>query len=160
VDVPGALDLGNHDHLEPVADLGDELREVVEHPGALEAVHARPERGVAQVGVAGHLDQAAAGRLLAVHRHGVLEVAEQDVGLARDVGRLRGHLLVREVEEVDHPRGLERDLPERLGRAHGQRLEEVTGVSHRPLNLSFAPCRTCSFSATTPSASASRPRSR
>ena len=94
--------------------------------------------------------------LLAIHRHGVLEVAEQDVGLPRDVGRLGGHLLVREVEEMDHPRGLEGDLAERLGGVDRERLEEVTWVSHRPVNLSFARCPTCSFSATTRSASASR----
>ena len=80
--------------------------------------------------------------------------------LARDVGGLGGHLLVREVEEVDHPRGLERDLAERLGGADCERLEEVAWVSHRLVNLSFAPCRTCSFSVTTPSASASPRRCR
>ena len=89
--------------------------------------------------VARDVDQALARRLLAIDRHGVLEVAEQDVGLARDVGRLGGHLLVREVEEMDHPRGLEGDLAERLRRVDRERLEEVTWVSHRPLNLSFAP---------------------
>ena len=45
-------------------------------------------------------------------------------------GSLGDHLLVGEVEEVDHPRGRERDLAERLGRADGEGLEEVAGVSH------------------------------
>src|ERR1700709_6459 len=43
----------------------------------------------------------AAGRLLAVDRHRVLQVAEQDVRLLRDRGRLGDHLRVREVEEMD-----------------------------------------------------------
>ena len=34
VDVPGALDLGQHDDVELVADRADDLDHVVEHPGA------------------------------------------------------------------------------------------------------------------------------
>ena len=68
--------------------------------------------------------------LLAVDRDRVLEVAEQDVGLRRDVGGLGHHLLVGEVQEVDHPRGPQRDLGQRGGRSDGQRLEEVAGVAH------------------------------
>ena len=37
VDVPRPLDLGDHDHVEPVADLGHELGDVVEHPRATRA---------------------------------------------------------------------------------------------------------------------------
>jgi hypothetical protein len=130
VDVPGALDLGHHDHVQLVPDLRDQLGDVIEHPGALQAVHARPERGLAEVGVTGRVDQPSARGLLAIDGHGVLEVAEQDVGLGGDLGGLGGHLLVREVEEVDHPRGREGDLAERLRRLHGERLEEVTWVAH------------------------------
>ena len=81
VDVPGALDLRDHDHLELVADLGDEREEVVEHPRALERVDPGPQRGVAEVGLLRDLDEAVARGLLAVDRDRVLEVAEQDVGL-------------------------------------------------------------------------------
>ena len=35
VDVPGALDLRQHDHVELVAGGGDDLDDVVEHPGQL-----------------------------------------------------------------------------------------------------------------------------
>ena len=129
VDVPGALDLGHHHDLELVADLADQRGQVVEHPGALQRVDPRPERGLAEVGLGRGLDQAGARRLLAVDRDRVLEVAEQDVGLLRDGGRLGDHLLVREVEEVDHPRRLDGDLAQRLGGADRQRLEEVSGVS-------------------------------
>ena len=134
VDVPGALDLRDHHDLELVADLADHLREVVEHPRRLERVHARPQRRLAEVHLAPDADQALARGLLAVDRHGVLEVAEQDVGLGGDVGRLGDHLLVREVEEVDHPRRLERDLGERFGRPDGEGLEEVTGIAHERLS--------------------------
>ena len=130
VDVPRPLDLGHHHDLEPVADLAHDLGQVVEHPGALERVDARPQRGVAEVHLAADADQPLARGHLAVHRHGVLEVPEQDVDLRRDLGRLRHHLLVREVEEVDHPRRLDRDLPQRLRRADGEGLEEVSWVAH------------------------------
>ena len=130
VDVPGPLDLRDHDHLELVADLGDELGEVVEAPGTLELVHPGPELGVAEVDLPGDLDQALAGRDLPVDRDGVLEVAEQDVGLLDHVRDLGAHLLVGRVEEMDHPRGLEGDLVRRFRRPDRQRLEEVSWVSH------------------------------
>ena len=141
VDVPRALDLGDHDHVELVADLGDELGEVVEHPGAVEAVDARPELRVAEVDLLADLDQPLARGDLAVGRDRVLEVAEQDVGLLRHVGHLRRHLLVRGVEEMDHPRGLERDLAWRVRRADRQGLEEVAGVPHGAREISPASCR-------------------
>ena len=49
MDVPGALDLRDHHHVEPVADRGDQLGQVVEHPRALERVHARPELRLAEL---------------------------------------------------------------------------------------------------------------
>ena len=85
VDVPRPLDLRDHDHLELVADLGDELGEVVEHPGAVEAVDPRPELGVAEVGLLADPDQPFPRRDLAVDGDRVLEVPEQDVGLLRHV---------------------------------------------------------------------------
>ena len=70
--------------VELVADLGDQRGQVVEHPGAVEAVDAGPELGVlAEVRRAGDLDQALAGGLLVVGLDRVLEVAEQDVDAAR-----------------------------------------------------------------------------
>ena len=103
VDVPRPLDLGDHHHVELVADLGDDLGDVVEHPRRLERVDASPQLGLAQVDVATDPEQALTRGLLAVDRHGVLEVAEQDVDGRGDVRHLGDHLLVREVEEVDHP---------------------------------------------------------
>src|SRR5687768_9868044 len=131
VDVPWSLDLRDHDHVELVPDLGDDLGQVVEHPRRLERVDARPELRLAKLHLAADLDQAIARRHLPVHGDRVLEVAEQDVDGRRDVGDLRDHLLVREVEEVDHPRGLEGDLADRLRRLDRKRLEEISGASHR-----------------------------
>jgi hypothetical protein len=130
VDVPRPLDLGHHDHLELVADLGHESQEVIERPGALERVDAGPERGIPEVGRLGDLDQALASRLLSVGGDRVLQFAEQDVRLRGHLRNLGGHLLVRGVEEVDHPRGLDRDLDRRLGGADGERMCELARVSH------------------------------
>ena len=130
VDVPGPLDLGDHDHLELVADLGHQAKQVVEHPRALERVDPCPERRVAEVGRLRDLDQPLASRLLAVGRDRVLEVAQQDVRLGGHLGHLGRHLLVRGVEEVDHPRGLDRDLGGRLGGADGERISELAWISH------------------------------
>src|SRR5439155_937070 len=52
VDVPRPLDLGDHDHLEPAADLAHQPHDVVEEPRAVEAVDARPERRVAELDLA------------------------------------------------------------------------------------------------------------
>jgi hypothetical protein len=140
VDVPGALDLGDHDHVELVADLADDLGQVVEDPGRLERVHAGPELGLAEVHLAADADQALARGLLALDRDRVLEVAEQDVDLRGQVGRLGDHLLVREVEEVDHPRRQERDFANGLRGIDGERLEEVSGVAHTPRILGVRHC--------------------
>src|SRR4051794_8238269 len=130
VDVPRALDLGDHDDLEPVADLGHERRYVVERPRRLERVHARPQGAIAEVDRAADADEALARGNLAVDRNGVLEVAEQDVAARGEVGQLAGHLLVARVEEVDHPRRLERDLRDRRRGADGEGLREVAGIAH------------------------------
>ena len=106
-----------------------DLGQVVQHPWRLERVHARPQRRLAHIHLAPHLDQPGAGRLLAVHRHGVLEVAEQNVHRWRDIRHLCNHFLVREVEEVDHSGRLEGDLTRRLGRADREGLVEGSGVA-------------------------------
>ena len=131
MDVPRAFDLGNHDHVELVADLADERGEVVEDPRGLQRVDAGPQLGVAEVELLADLHEPGAGRFLIVGGDGVLEIAENDVRLGDRVGQLSDHLLVRGVEEMDHPRRREWDLPERLGGAGGKGFEEISWASHR-----------------------------
>ena len=130
VDVPRALDLGDHHDLELVADVRHQFGDVVEHPWRGELVDAGPKSGFAEVHLAPDADQARARGLLFVHRHRVLEIAQQDVDLGRELGSLGDHFLVGEVHEVDHPRGLERDLARGLRRVDGQGLVEVAGAAH------------------------------
>ena len=130
VDVPGALHLGDHHHVELGPDLGDDRGDVVEHPWRLEPVDAGPKLRFPELDVAPDLHQAGAGRLLAVDRHGVLQIAEHDVHRGRDVGHLGEHLLVGEVEEMDHARGPDGDLPHGFGGVDREGLEEGAGVAH------------------------------
>ena len=139
VDVPRALDLRDHHDLELVADLGHQRRQIVERPWRLEAVDPGPERRRAEVDLLADPDQPLARRQLAVDGHGVLEVAEQNVGLSGEVGQLGGHLLVARIEEMDHPRRLDRDLEDRRRRADRKRLSEVAGVSHGLFSWSGGP---------------------
>ena len=74
VDVLGALDLGDHDHVEPLADLGDRGGEVVERPRRVERVDPGPQLRVVVVPRLADLDQAGARRLLVARRDAVLEV--------------------------------------------------------------------------------------
>jgi hypothetical protein len=94
VDVLGALDLRDHDDVELVADLGDEGREVVEHPRRVEAVDPRPELGVAEVGALATFTRPARAFSLFGRpgsRPRGCRAGRRPWG---DVGQLRHHLLV------------------------------------------------------------------
>ena len=130
VDILGPLDLGDHDHVEGVADLGDGGDDVVEPPRRVERVDPRPELGVAVAPRLADLDQAGPRRLLLGRRDGILEVGQQDVDGRRDRRHLGHHLRVLRRQEVDHPRRPHRDLPQRFGGADGQRPEEVLRGTH------------------------------
>ena len=130
VDVLGPFDLGDHHHVELVADLGHERDQIVEAPRRIEAVDPRPQLCLAEVDVVGCLHEAGACRLLVAGRDRVFEVAEQHVDGGRDVGKLGDHLGVLRREEVDHPARPERDVAQRFGRADGERSEEVLRAAH------------------------------
>ena len=49
MDVPGAFDLRQHDDVELLADGGDDLGNIVEHPRRIERVDARPQSGLAEI---------------------------------------------------------------------------------------------------------------
>ena len=143
VNVPGAFDLGDHDDVDLVADLGDDLGEIVEDPGGLERVDPRPQLSVAELHLAPDPEQAFARGDLPVDGDGILEVAEQDVDRRGDVRHLGDHLLVGEVEKVNHPRGPERDVAHRLRGADGQRVEEGSRVAHLPNATGAVRMRAC-----------------
>ncbi len=129
-DVGRTLDLRDHDHVEPVSDLGDQRDQVVQRPRRVEAVHPRPERRGPDVLLASDLDQPLARGDLVARLDSVLEVSDQHISLGRQVRDLGRHLRVARVEEVDHPRRPGRYLAERLRRAERQRREEVLRGTH------------------------------
>ena len=147
MNVPVALDLGDHHHVELVADLADEPRHIVDEPGRIERVDARPKSGRAEIGRLRHRDQAVPGRLFRVDRNRILEIAKDDVDLADQFGRLRAHLLVVRRYEMDHalkPRG---QLEQRARRPDRQRIEIPTGSFHqrrrRPIQSRYGIGRFC-----------------
>ncbi len=124
MNVPGALDLGQHDDVELVADRGDNVGNVVERPGRVERVDARPQPGGAELGRLGHGDEAFARGLLGVGRDRVLEIAEHHVDLAHQLRHLGGDLLDVRRHEMDHALKLDRQLAQGRRRADGEGLIE------------------------------------
>ncbi len=103
MDVPGAVDLGQHDDVELVADPGDDLQHVIQRPGAVQRIDAGPQRGGAEIGRRRHLDEAAPSGLLGVGRNRIFKIAEQHVHLGRDIGGAGADLLDMGRDEMDHP---------------------------------------------------------
>ena len=108
MDVPRPLDLRQHDDVELVANGRNDLGNIVERPGRVQAIHAGPQAGVAEVEFLAHLDEALARRFLGVGGNGVLEIAQNHVdrlghvaGLGADFFQMRRH----EMDHALHPHG-------------------------------------------------------
>ena len=123
MDVPVALDLGDHDDVELVADLADKPRHVVEKPGRVQRIDAHPQARRAEIGRLRHGDQPIARGDLGFNGDRVLEIAEHDIDLARELARFRPHLLVVRRHEMDHALEPRRQLEKRTRRADRERLE-------------------------------------
>ena len=130
MDVPGAFDLGNHHHVELVADGADDFGDIVQNPRTVECVDPRPQAGFAHVQASGHVDEAAARRILRIGGNRVLQIAEQHVHPADEIGKLAPHLLILGREEMDHPFGTHRQFTQRFRGAGGERLVEMGGQLH------------------------------
>ncbi len=131
MDVPRPLDLGQHHHVELVADGGDDLDDVVERPGRIERVDPRPQPGAAEVVRLGHGDEALPRRRLGIDGDGVLEIAEHDVDLADQLRHLLAYLLDMRRHEMDHPLQPDRQVAQRRRRADRERFEELPWKLHR-----------------------------
>ena len=102
MDVPRAFDFRQHDDINLVAGVCDDLGDVVEHPRRVQAVDARPQSCGAEIKVARHGDEAFARGFLFANRDRVLEIAEHDIDLRNRVLQLGADLLVVGRDEVDH----------------------------------------------------------
>ena len=132
VDIPGSFDLGQHDHVEPLAHRADDLDHVVEYPRRVECVDARPQAGCAEVIGFCHRDETCPRRLLGIGRDCVLQIAEHYVDLCDQLRHLGAHFLDMRRHEMDHAFKLDRQLAQRRWRADRQRLEEVARELHLP----------------------------
>ena len=143
-----------------IADLCDQCHQVVEHPGRLQRVHPRPQRRVAEVDLAPDRDQPGARGLLAIGRDRVLQIAQQDVRRSGHIRQPGEHLLVRGIEEMDHPRGGHGDLAQRRARRPPAARSRSEGCASPPSWRSMSPVDTDGptreASARTPTAAISR----
>ena len=128
VDVPRPLDLGQHDDVELGAGGRHDLQDVVERPGRIEGVDARPQAGGAVIVRVGHLDEAAPRRDLGVGGNGVLEVAQHHVDLGDQIAEPSADLLVVRRDEMDHALQPHRQLAVGFGGADGKGAKCLAGV--------------------------------
>ena len=135
VNVPRTFDLRDHEHVELVAGVANDLVQVVQEPRAVEAVHANPQRRVTEVDAVGCLDESSSRRFLRLHGNCILEVAAQHVHLLHGLRKLGADLLQMRREEVDHTFGAYRYLTQRLRCADGERLVEVRGQLHVGISM-------------------------
>ena len=119
MDVLGALNFGNHDHVELVADRRNESKQVIKNPRRIKAVDSSPQLGVTKLGGLGNRDEPVARGFFAVGGDCVFEVSKKHVDLLGDVRHLRSHTFVARIEEMDHPRGAERHVVKRCGCSDG-----------------------------------------
>ena len=128
-----AVDLGQHHRVQHIADLLGQLQHVVQEPWRVDRVDPRPQPRAAQLQRLPHFDQPAPRRLLRIGRNRVLQIAQQNVHLRRELGQPRPNPLVARVEKVNHPRGVGRNLGRWIGRADHQRAQKFAGIAHRSL---------------------------
>ena len=131
VDVPGALDLGQHDDVELVADRGDDLGDVVERPGRVERVDARPQAG---------RRRSRSPCAIAMKPARAASLASAGMASSRlpsttstwrdQLGHLGAHLLDVRRHEMDHALEPHRQFAQRRGRADGERLKELARQFH------------------------------
>ncbi len=130
MDVPRALDFGQHDHIELLPDGGDDLTNVVEHPRRIERVDPGPQAGLAVVATLRHGYEAASRSLLGVGRDRILQVAEHHVDLMHQFRHFGADLLDMRRDKVDHPLEPQRQVTHRRWRADRERLKKVTRQLH------------------------------
>ena len=131
VDVPRPVDLGQHDHVKLAAGRRDDLGDVVERPGRIEGVDARPQPGRTEIGRPRHCDETVACRLFGIDRNGVFEIAQHDVDLANEFRHFRAHFLDVRRYEMDHALKPHRQFAQRRWSADGERGIELARQFHR-----------------------------
>ena len=127
MNIPRPLDLGNHDDIDLVSDVLDDLAQVVENPRAVQGIDAHPHPGVAEIVVAQQFDEAGARSVLGFDRDGVLKIAAHDIALFGGLGRLGANFFDVRRKEMNHSFRSHRKFTQGLWRANGKRLVEMDG---------------------------------
>ena len=122
VDVPRPFDLGNHDDIDLVSGIAHNLVQIVEDPRTVQAIDAHPERGVAKIVGARHLDESASRCFFVVDGNCIFEIAAEHIGLRYHLRNARPDLLDVRRKEMDHALGANRQV------AHGQRRTDGEGL--------------------------------
>ena len=91
VNVLRALHLGDHDHIELVADFANKRRQIIERPWRVKTVHPGPQLGVSHRNGLAHMHQPGACRLFVGGRNSVFEIAEEDIHGGGDLAHLGHH---------------------------------------------------------------------
>jgi hypothetical protein len=130
MNVPGAFDLRQHDDVEFGPDRAHDLNDVIERPGGVQRIDARPQARRAEFRRPRHLDETRARRRLGVDRDRVFKIAEHHVDLPDEVRHLRAHLLDVRRHEMDHALEPHRQFAQRVRRADCEWGVEGAGVLH------------------------------
>ena len=130
MDVPDAFDLRQHDDVELLADRGDDLSNVIEHPRRVERVDARPQSGLAKIATLGHGDEAISCGRFRVRWNRILQIAEHHVDLMHQFGHPRPHFLDMRRHEMDHALQPQRQVAQRRRRPDRQGFEEIARQFH------------------------------
>lgn len=133
MNVPGPLDFGNHHRIESIAHPFNDLRQIVEYPGAVEAIHPHPQRRVPEIRLPHALDEALAGCRLRLDRNGIFEIAAEHIHLTRGLGETRTDFFDMRRKKMHHTLGPQRQLAKRRRCADGERFVKVLRQLHETL---------------------------
>ncbi len=125
MNVPRSFHLGQHDHIQLIPHRADNFRQIIQHPGRIQAVDAGPQARIPELHGCGHLDKTGPGGFFGVGGNGVLQIAQQHIHLPHHIRDLGAHLFHMRREKVNHTLQRHRNFPIRLRRPDGQWFEKI-----------------------------------
>ncbi len=125
VNVPGPFDLGQHDDIEFAANSAHDLDDIVQHPGAVQRVDARPQSRAPELVRARQFDETLPRRFLFGGRDRILQVPQNHIDLLDELGDFGADFFHVRRHEVDHAFQPHRLLNERSRSTGRERLEKL-----------------------------------
>ena len=130
VNVPGAVDLRQHDDVELITHRADDLADVIERPRRIERIDPRPQSGGAEIASLRHGDKSRARRLLGVGGNGVFQIAQDNVDLRDQLRHFGSDFFDVRRHEMDHPLEPQRQVAQRRRRTNSQGLKKIARQFH------------------------------